>query len=118
MMHKLRPPFSLRRFLPFLAWIGEIRNRQVLRTDLIAGIIVALVPVPQSMAYAQLAGLSACYGVYAAFLPPMVAALCDSPRQLATGSAQRLKRVFHITSKPVATVVGRSRSSPASKTRR
>src|SRR3990172_6032815 len=79
------PPVRLQRFLPFLAWIGELRNGRMLRADLIAGITVALVLVPQSMAYAQLAGLPAYYGLYAAFLPPMVAALFGSSRQLATG---------------------------------
>lgn len=75
----------LRRLLPFLNWIGEIKDTQVLRADILAGITVALVLVPQSMAYAQLAGLPAYYGLYAAFLPPMVGALFGSSRQLATG---------------------------------
>lgn len=73
------------RLLPFLDWIGELRSGSTLRRDLIAGITVALVLVPQSMAYAQLAGLPAYYGLYAAFLPPIVAALFGSSRQLATG---------------------------------
>ena len=72
-------------FLPFSAWIGELRKPEVLRADLIAGITVALVLVPQSMAYAQLAGLPVYYGLYASFLPPMVAAIFGSSRQLATG---------------------------------
>jgi SulP family sulfate permease len=46
---------------------------------------VALVLVPQSMAYAQLAGLPAYYGLYAAFLPVIVAALWGSSNQLGTG---------------------------------
>lgn len=73
------------RLLPFLDWIGELRSGSTLRRDLIAGITVALVLVPQSMAYAQLAGLPAYYGLYAAFLPPIIAALFGSSRQLATG---------------------------------
>src|SRR4030065_136592 len=73
------------RFLPFLAWLPELRDKQTLRADLIAGLTVALVLIPQSMAYAQLAGLPAYFGLYAAFLPPMVAALFGSSRQLATG---------------------------------
>src|SRR3989344_4669524 len=73
------------RTLPFLAWIGELRNRRTFRSDLLAGITVALVLIPQSMAYAQLAGLPAYYGLYAAFLPPLVAALFGSSRQLSTG---------------------------------
>jgi SulP family sulfate permease len=71
--------------LPFLAWAHELRDARVLRADVLAGVTVALVLVPQSMAYAQLAGLPAYYGLYAAFLPPMVAAVFGSSRQLATG---------------------------------
>jgi SulP family sulfate permease len=73
------------RLLPFLAWVGEWRDRAVVRADIIAGVTVALVLIPQSMAYAQLAGLPAYYGLYAAFLPPAIAALFGSSRQLATG---------------------------------
>jgi SulP family sulfate permease len=75
----------LHRLLPALTWVGELRDSRVLRADAIAGVTVALVLVPQSMAYAQLAGLPAYYGLYAAFLPPMVAAVFGSSRQLATG---------------------------------
>ncbi len=72
-------------FMPFLAWIGELKQPKTLRVDVMAGITVALVLVPQSMAYAQLAGLPVYYGLYASFLPPMIAALMGSSRQLATG---------------------------------
>jgi SulP family sulfate permease len=73
------------RLLPFMAWIGKCKDPKVLSADLIAGITVALVLVPQSMAYAQLAGLPPYYGLYASFLPGIVAALFGSSRQLATG---------------------------------
>jgi SulP family sulfate permease len=73
------------RFLPFLAWIHEIKDKDVLKADLVAGLTVALVLVPQSMAYAQLAGLAPQYGLYASFLPVMIAALMGSSRQLGTG---------------------------------
>ena len=53
--------------------------------DLIAGVTVALVAVPQSLAYAQLAGVPAYYGLYAAFVPTIVGALAGSSRQLSTG---------------------------------
>jgi SulP family sulfate permease len=58
---------------------------ETIKADLIAGVTVALVLIPQSMAYAQLAGLPAYYGLYAAFLPGIVAALWGSSKQLATG---------------------------------
>lgn len=76
-------PAWLRGVLPFLDWLPFTGTQ--LRADLIAGITVALVLVPQSMAYAQLAGLPAYYGLYAAFLPVIVGALWGSSRQLATG---------------------------------
>ena len=75
---------KLSKFFPFLAWF-EAYTGERFRLDLIGGLTVALVLVPQSMAYAQLAGLPPYYGLYAAFLPPMVAALFGSSRQLATG---------------------------------
>jgi len=74
-----------RMLVPFLDWVGEIRRADTLRADLIAGITVALVLVPQSMAYAQLAGLPPYIGLYASFIPVMVAAFWGSSRQLATG---------------------------------
>lgn len=74
---------QLKRFLPFLNWF-PLRG-ETIKSDLLAGITVALVLIPQSMAYAQLAGLPAYYGLYAAFLPGIIAALWGSSSQLATG---------------------------------
>jgi len=73
------------RLFPFLTWIKECASFDVMQADIIAGITVALVLVPQSMAYAQLAGLPSYYGLYASFLPGIFAALFGSSRQLATG---------------------------------
>ena len=92
----------LRRLLPFLNWIGELKDGKILRADIIAGITVALVLVPQSMAYAQLAGLPAYYGLYAAFLPPMVAALLGSSRQLATGPVAVVSLLTAAALEPIA----------------
>ncbi|EKD37043.1 MAG: SulP3, partial [uncultured bacterium] len=74
----------LTKIFPFLSWLKGY-NAASFRADFIAGLTVALVLIPQSMAYAQLAGLPSYYGLYAAFLPPMIAALFGSSRQLATG---------------------------------
>ncbi|HNQ05221.1 MAG TPA: SulP family inorganic anion transporter [Thiobacillaceae bacterium] len=71
------------RFLPFLRWFPLTGD--TVKADFMAGITVALVLIPQSMAYAQLAGLPAYYGLYAAFLPVAVAALWGSSHQLGTG---------------------------------
>jgi MFS superfamily sulfate permease-like transporter len=77
-------PLFLRKILPFLKWFDKY-NAFYLRMDIISGLTVAMVLIPQSMAYAQLAGLPPFYGLYAAFLPPIIAALFGSSRQLATG---------------------------------
>lgn len=74
-----------RRFTPFTAWFGELRDPATLRADALAGLTVALVLIPQSMAYAQLAGLPAYIGLYASFLPVIIGALFGSSRQLGTG---------------------------------
>ena len=74
---------SLVRFLPFLRWFPM--RGATLKADFLAGITVALVLIPQSMAYAQLAGLPPYYGLYAAFLPGILAALWGSSAQMATG---------------------------------
>jgi SulP family sulfate permease len=76
-------PAYLTKFLPFLRWFPL--KGDMLKADFMAGITVALVLIPQSMAYAQLAGLPAYYGLYAAFLPVAVAALWGSSNQLGTG---------------------------------
>ncbi|MEQ1661736.1 MAG: SulP family inorganic anion transporter [Thiobacillus sp.] len=76
-------PNALKKFLPFLRWFPYSGTN--FRADLIAGITVALVLIPQSMAYAQLAGLPPYYGLYASFLPVIVAALWGSSNQLGTG---------------------------------
>jgi SulP family sulfate permease len=69
----------MQKFLPFLRWFPL--KGDALKADFMAGITVALVLIPQSMAYAQLAGLPAYYGLYAAFLPVIVAAMWGSSNQ-------------------------------------
>ena len=55
------------RFTPYTEWIGDLKNPDILKADLLAGLTVALVLIPQSMAYAQLAGLPPYVGLYASF---------------------------------------------------
>lgn len=57
--------------LPFLSWIGNY-NLQWLAGDLVAGITVGAVVVPQSMAYAQLAELPVEYGLYTSFMGVLI----------------------------------------------
>jgi len=95
-------PNNLARIFPFFAWFRNY-STGTLRQDLVSGLTVALVLVPQSMAYAQLAGLPAYYGLYAAFLPPMIAALFGSSRQLATGPVAVVSLMTATALEPLAT---------------
>ncbi len=98
----MKIPPSLQRLLPFLRWLPY--SGANLRADFLAGLTVALVLVPQSMAYAQLAGLPAYYGLYAAFLPVMVASLWGSSNQLNTGPVAVVSLLTASTLAPLAAV--------------
>ncbi|MDU9047832.1 MAG: SulP family inorganic anion transporter [Candidatus Electrothrix sp. Rat3] len=91
------------KIFPFLLWFKGYTTEMFWKQDLVAGITVALVLIPQSMAYAQLAGLPAYYGLYAAFLPPMVAALFGSSRQLGTGPVAVVSLMSAASLEPLAT---------------
>jgi len=90
------------RFFPFLEW-SRGYTKEHFGHDLTGGLTVALVLIPQSMAYAQLAGLPAYYGLYAALLPPIVASLFGSSRQLATGPVAIVSLMTATALEPLAT---------------
>lgn len=87
---------------PFVAWLKDY-SFEKLKIDSLSGLTVALVLIPQSMAYAQLAGLPAYYGLYASFLPPIIAALFGSSRQLATGPVAVVSLMTAASLEPLAT---------------
>ncbi len=91
----------LHNFLPFLRWFPM--GKDGIRADLLAGITVALVLVPQSMAYAQLAGLPVVYGLYASFIPVIIASLWGSCSQLHTGPVAMLSLMSAAALIPFAT---------------
>lgn len=74
----------LRRFLPCLEWLSTY-NKNVLTNDLVAAVIVTIMLIPQSLAYALLAGLPAEVGLYASILPLVGYALFGTSRTLAVG---------------------------------
>ncbi len=92
----------LTKILPFIGWFKNY-DMASLRVDAISGLTVALVLIPQSMAYAQLAGMPAYYGLYASFLPPLIAALFGSSRQLATGPVAVVSLMTAASLEPLAT---------------
>ncbi|MBS0324983.1 MAG: SulP family inorganic anion transporter [Proteobacteria bacterium] len=93
----------LQRAFPFVAWLLPA-DRSALRRDVVAGITVALVAIPQSLAYAQLAGVPAYYGLYAAFLPAIVGALWGSSPQLSTGPVAMTSLLTAASLMPIARI--------------
>jgi SulP family sulfate permease len=75
------PPLS--RWLPFLTW--PRLTRPLLRGEALAAITVAVVMIPQSVAYAGLAGMPLVTGLYATFLPALAAALFSASTRLSVG---------------------------------
>ncbi|MCO7245287.1 sulfate permease [Halomonas sp. Mc5H-6] len=74
----------LKRYLPILSWLSYYHKR-LLGADLLAGVIVTVMVIPQSLAYALLAGLPAVVGLYASILPQLVYTLFGTSRTLAVG---------------------------------
>ncbi|TNF21597.1 MAG: sulfate permease [Rhodobacteraceae bacterium] len=74
----------LRRSLPILDW-GRDYSRAALSNDLIAAVIVTIMLIPQSLAYALLAGLPPEAGIYASILPIILYAIFGTSRALAVG---------------------------------
>ncbi len=75
----------------------------VVRADVLAGLAVGLLLVPQSLAYAQLAGLSPIHGLYCALLPVVIGALAGWSHQLHTGPVAMTAILVAATLAPLAT---------------
>lgn len=75
---------NFKKYFPFLEWLLNYQ-RADLPGDLLAGVIVAIMLIPQGMAYALLAGLPPQVGLYASILPLFVYGLLGSSRTLAVG---------------------------------
>ena len=97
------------------AWLRGY-NRRLAAADGLAALIVSLLLVPQSLAYAMLAGLPAVHGLYASILPLLAYALFGSSPSLAVGPVAVLSLIAIIFSAASCTVTvvpeGTSCSSP------
>jgi SulP family sulfate permease len=81
---KVRNSGLLYRYFPILTW-GPRYEQKTLVNDLIVALIVTLMLIPQSLAYAQLAGLPAQVGLYASMAPLILYAIFGTSRALAVG---------------------------------
>ncbi|CAN4091274.1 unnamed protein product [Withania somnifera] len=76
---------GLQYFVPILDWAPRY-NFQLLKADIIAGITIASLAVPQGISYAGLASLPPVIGLYSSFVPPMIYAMLGSSKHLAIGN--------------------------------
>ena len=92
---------TLQQWLPFLRWWPRV-NRSTLRADVLAGLTGGLILVPQGVAFATIAGMPPEYGLYAAMLPAVVAALWGSSWHLVSGPTTAISIVVFATMSPLA----------------
>ncbi|WP_271409931.1 SulP family inorganic anion transporter [Pseudomonas sp. Q1-7] len=86
---------------PFLTWLTGVRPRS-LSQDVWVGLTGAILALPQSIAYALIAGLPAEYGLYAAVVPVIVACLWGSSRHLICGPTAAISVVLFASVSPLA----------------
>lgn len=77
-------PLWLARLFPFVKWTNRV-NASSFKSDLLAGLVGAIVVLPQGVAFAALAGLPPEYGLYAGMVPAIIAALWGSSWHLVSG---------------------------------
>ena len=75
---------ALSRWIPALEWMPNY-STSFLKGDMIAGLTVGIMLIPQGMAYAMIAGMPPIYGLYASTIPLIIYALLGTSRQLAVG---------------------------------
>ncbi|MDA0225961.1 MAG: SulP family inorganic anion transporter [Proteobacteria bacterium] len=95
------PTTALRRLLPFLSWWPRV-DRKSLRADAIAGLISAIVVLPQGVAFATLAGMPPEYGLYCAMVPAVIAAFFGSSWHAVSGPTNAVSIFVFATVSPLA----------------
>jgi SulP family sulfate permease len=89
------------KFLPFLAWLPRQKRASVGR-DAMVGLSGAILALPQSIAYALIAGLPPEYGLYAAIVPVLIACLWGSSWHLICGPTAAISVVLYASVSPLA----------------
>ena len=91
----------LKRAFPFLRWWPMV-NGTTLRADLVAGLVGAVVVLPQAIAFGSLAGVGPEYGLYCAMVPAVVAAFFGSSWHAVSGPTNAVSLVVFATLAPLA----------------
>ena len=90
-----------RQWLPFLSWWPRV-TQATARRDVLAALVGAVVVLPQAVAFATIAGLPPQYGLYAAMVPAIVAALWGSSWHLVSGPTTAISVLVLATLSPLA----------------
>lgn len=98
---RVRGEVRLISFLPFLRWWPRV-GPATMRADAVAGLTGGIVLVPQGVAFATVAGMPPEYGLYAAMIPAIVAALWGSSWHLVSGPTTAISIVVFATITPLA----------------
>ena len=88
--------------MPFERWLSRV-NRRTTKDDLLAGLTGAILSLPQGVAFAILAGLPPQYGLYAAMIPPALAALFGSSLHMVSGPTNAIAIVIFASVAQLAT---------------
>uniref|UniRef100_A0AAG5DPX5 STAS domain-containing protein n=1 Tax=Anopheles atroparvus TaxID=41427 RepID=A0AAG5DPX5_ANOAO len=97
-LRKVRCLSTLKAFFPILAWLPQYSLKNDLFSDMTAGLTVAVLQIPQGMAYGILAGVAANVGLYMAFFHCLVYAIFGTSRHISMGT-------FAVTSLMTAKIV-------------
>ncbi|RMN58243.1 Sulfate transporter protein, partial [Pseudomonas amygdali pv. hibisci] len=89
------------KILPFLAWLPQ-QSRASVGRDALVGLSGAILALPQSIAYALIAGLPPEYGLYAAIVPVLIACLWGSSWHLICGPTAAISIVLYASVSPLA----------------
>lgn len=93
----------LKKIFPFLSWKSRV-TQLTLRKDAVAGLIGAIIVLPQGVAFATIAGLPPEYGLYCAIVPAIIAALWGSSWHLVSGPTTAISLVVFASLSPMADV--------------
>ncbi len=94
-------PLWLYKLLPFLRW-WPLVDKTSLKADGVAGLTGAIIVLPQAVAFATIAGLPPQYGLYAAMVPAIIAALFGSSWHLVSGPTTAISIVVFAAASPLA----------------
>ncbi|KAG2718525.1 hypothetical protein I3760_03G224700 [Carya illinoinensis] len=76
---------AIRYFLPIFEWLPKY-NLRLLRYDILAGITITSLAIPQGISYAKLASLPPIIGLYSSFVPPLIYAIFGNSKHIAVGT--------------------------------